>query len=87
MAFIVDTTASMGGLIKAAQKRMVEMVDSLATAVDVDMQLGVVELQRTSMSAPRCPSPPAKIGGGGLLGSIRFDWLSKMWPNSSGSSA
>jgi len=43
LAFIVDTTGSMGGLIQAAQKQMVEMVDALSTSVDVDMQLGVVE--------------------------------------------
>ena len=43
LAFVVDTTGSMGGLIEAAKKQMVEMVDALATAVDVDMQLGVVQ--------------------------------------------
>lgn len=43
LAFIVDTTASMGGLIDAAQKRMVEMIDALSAAADIDMQLGVVE--------------------------------------------
>ncbi len=43
LAFVVDTTGSMGGLIGAAQKQMVDMVNSLAAAVDVDMQLGVVE--------------------------------------------
>ena len=43
LAFVVDTTGSMGGLIAAAQTQMVEMVDTLSTAVDVDMQLGVVE--------------------------------------------
>jgi hypothetical protein len=43
LAFVVDTTGSMGGLIEAARKQMVQMVDALATAVDVDMQLGVVE--------------------------------------------
>ena len=42
-AFVVDTTGSMGGLIKEAQRQMVEMVDTLATDVDIDMQLGVVE--------------------------------------------
>jgi hypothetical protein len=43
LAFVVDTTGSMGGLIKAAQKQMVSMVDALASAIDVDMHLGVVE--------------------------------------------
>jgi Mg-chelatase subunit ChlD len=43
LAFVVDTTGSMGGLIKAAQKQMVAMVDALANAVNVNMQLGVVE--------------------------------------------
>jgi Mg-chelatase subunit ChlD len=43
LAFVVDTTGSMGGLIRVAQKQMVEMADALAASVDVDMQLGVVE--------------------------------------------
>lgn len=43
LAFIVDTTGSMGGLIEAAQRRMIEMVGVLAKAVDVDVRLAVVE--------------------------------------------
>jgi Mg-chelatase subunit ChlD len=43
LAFVVDTTGSMGGLIEAAQRQMVEMVDRLAAAIDADMQLGLVE--------------------------------------------
>ena len=43
LAFIVDTTGSMGGLIQAAQRQMVEMVDRLAAAIDADMHLGLVE--------------------------------------------
>jgi len=43
LAFVVDTTGSMGGLIEAAQRRMIEMVSVLAKAVDVDVRLAVVE--------------------------------------------
>ena len=43
LAFIVDTTGSMGGLIAAAQRRMVDMVDRLSTAGHVDLRLGIVE--------------------------------------------
>src|SRR5688572_15512864 len=43
LAFIVDTTGSMGSLIAAAQQRMIDMVDRLATTAGVDMQLGLVE--------------------------------------------
>lgn len=43
LAFVVDTTGSMGGLIAAAQKQMVGMIDTLSRAAQVDMQLGVVQ--------------------------------------------
>ena len=43
LAFVVDTTSSMQGLISAAQRQMVDMVDSLTQAGDINMQLGVVE--------------------------------------------
>lgn len=43
LAFIVDTTGSMGDLIQAAQRRMIGIVDALAKAVDVNIRLGVVE--------------------------------------------
>jgi hypothetical protein len=43
LAFVVDTTGSMGGLIAAAQRQMTEMIDALATAAAVDMRLGIVE--------------------------------------------
>jgi hypothetical protein len=43
LAFIVDTTGSMGGLIKAAQQQMVKMINELIHVADVDMCLGVVE--------------------------------------------
>ena len=43
LAFVVDTTSSMGGLIEAAQKQLVEVVDALATTSDIDMRFGVVE--------------------------------------------
>lgn len=43
LAFIVDTTGSMGSLIQAAQRRMIEMVGVLAKAVDVNVRVAVVE--------------------------------------------
>lgn len=43
LGFVVDTTGSMSGLIQAAQKQMIDIVDSLSAAADVDMQLAVVE--------------------------------------------
>jgi Mg-chelatase subunit ChlD len=43
LAFIVDTTGSMGGLIKAAQQQMITMVNQLLSAAEVEMRLGVVE--------------------------------------------
>lgn len=43
LAIVVDTTGSMGGLIAAAQRQLVELVDRLAAASDIDMRLGVVE--------------------------------------------
>lgn len=43
LAFIVDTTGSMGSLISAAQKQMVEIVDTLAQESEIDIRFGVVE--------------------------------------------
>lgn len=43
LAFVVDTTGSMGGLIAAAQRHMIEMIDRLASLAQVDLQLGIVE--------------------------------------------
>jgi Mg-chelatase subunit ChlD len=43
LAFVVDTTGSMGGLIAAAQRQMIQMVAELSGAADVDLRLGVVE--------------------------------------------
>src|SRR5688572_15827975 len=43
LAFVVDTTGSMGGLIAAAQRHMIEMIHRLTAAVAVDLQLGIVE--------------------------------------------
>jgi hypothetical protein len=43
LAFIVDTTGSMGGLISSAQAQMIRMMRDLLTAVEVDLCLGVVE--------------------------------------------
>lgn len=43
LAFVVDTTGSMGNLIEAAKRQMVAMIDALADAAKVAMRLGVVE--------------------------------------------
>lgn len=43
LAFVVDTTGSMGGLIAAAQEQMICMLDELTRAADVNLWLGVVE--------------------------------------------
>jgi hypothetical protein len=43
LAFVVDTTGSMGPLISAARQQMVGMIDALSRASVVDMRLGVVE--------------------------------------------
>ena len=43
LAFVVDTTGSMRGLIDAARRQMITMMDRLAQAAEVDLHLGVVE--------------------------------------------
>ena len=43
LAFTIDTTGSMGHLIQAAQKQMVEMIESLSKESQIDMRFGVVE--------------------------------------------
>src|SRR5215469_15234430 len=43
LAFVVDTTGSMGRLIAAAQNQMVSMLRELAQAADINLWLGVVE--------------------------------------------
>jgi len=43
LAFVVDTTSSMGGLIAAAQRQMIDMIDALSHSATVDMRLGIVE--------------------------------------------
>lgn len=43
LAFVVDTTGSMGGLIAAAQRQMVRMTESASRAAAVRLRLGVVE--------------------------------------------
>jgi hypothetical protein len=43
LAFIVDTTGSMGPFIDAAQRQMVSMIDALARSADVSMRLAVVQ--------------------------------------------
>ena len=43
LAFVVDTTGSMQPLINAAQRQMVDMIEALTRAAEVDMRLGIVE--------------------------------------------
>jgi len=43
LAFVVDTTGSMSGLIAAAQRQMIGMVDALSQTAGAAMRLGVVE--------------------------------------------
>src|SRR5581483_5164750 len=43
LAFVVDTTGSMGHLISAAQKQMIDLVGEVAGAAAIDLRLGVVE--------------------------------------------
>jgi hypothetical protein len=43
LAFVVDTTGSMRGLIAAAQRQMITMLDALSRTAGVAMRLGVVE--------------------------------------------
>jgi Mg-chelatase subunit ChlD len=43
LAFVVDTTGSMGGLIRAAQRQMVRMLEEVTRAADINLCLGVVE--------------------------------------------
>jgi Mg-chelatase subunit ChlD len=43
LAFVVDTTGSMSGLIAAAQNQMIAMLEELTRAAHVNLCLGVVE--------------------------------------------
>ena len=43
LAFVVDTTGSMGRLIAAAQEQMISMLSELIQAADINLWLGVVE--------------------------------------------
>jgi Mg-chelatase subunit ChlD len=43
LAFVVDTTGSMGHLIQSAQRQMIAMIDEVRRAADVNLRLGVVE--------------------------------------------
>jgi Mg-chelatase subunit ChlD len=43
LAFVVDTTGSMGSLIAAAQQQMITMLRELTMAADIHLRLGVVE--------------------------------------------
>jgi hypothetical protein len=43
LAFIVDTTGSMGSFLQAAQRQMIAMMEAVATAADVALRLAVVE--------------------------------------------
>ncbi len=42
LAFVVDTTGSMGGLIAAAQNQMITMLEELTRAANINLWLGVV---------------------------------------------
>ena len=43
LAFVVDTTGSMGGLIASAQRQMITMITALTRTAEVRMRLAVVE--------------------------------------------
>lgn len=43
LAFVVDTTGSMGGLIQAAQNQMIAMLEEVTRAANINLWLGVVE--------------------------------------------
>lgn len=43
MAFVVDTTGSMGGLISSAQRQMVQMIEAVTKAAAINLRLAVVE--------------------------------------------
>jgi hypothetical protein len=46
LAFVVDTTGSMGGLIAAAQSQMIAMLKALTRAANVTLWWGGVEDRR-----------------------------------------
>lgn len=43
LAFVIDTTGSMGGLIGAAQRQMVAMIRELSLLADVDLRVALVQ--------------------------------------------
>lgn len=43
LAFVVDTTGSMGTLIEAAKRQMVQMMEELVRAAQIDLRLGIIE--------------------------------------------
>jgi hypothetical protein len=43
LAFVVDTTGSMGPFLQAAQRQMIAMIDAVSTAAAVHLRLGLVE--------------------------------------------
>jgi hypothetical protein len=43
LAFVVETTGSMGGLIAAAQSQMITLLEELTRAANINLRLGVVE--------------------------------------------
>jgi Mg-chelatase subunit ChlD len=43
LAFVVDTTGSMGTFIQAAQRQMIALMEKMATAADVRLRVGLVE--------------------------------------------
>ena len=43
LAFVVDTTGSMGHLIHAAQQQMINLISEVTSAAAIDLRLAVVE--------------------------------------------
>lgn len=59
LAFVVDTTGSMTGLIASAQQRMIAMIDALLRAAEVNLRLAVVEYRD---HPPQDPLPARVFG-------------------------
>lgn len=60
LAFVVDTTGSMTGLIASAQQRMIAMIDALLRAAEVNLRLAVVEYRD---HPPQDPLPARRSMG------------------------
>lgn len=91
LAFVVDTTGSMGSLIATAQKNMIKMIDSLSKESNVKMRFGLVEYRdhppQDATFVSKCHGFTANIGlaqseimtmqanGGGDTAEAVFDGL------------